>query len=229
MELFESHFSLLNSENNCYEKDGVYTMFSGEGIPRHINYSSFKNVFQELVKIKEPIIIETGSSYAGIKSTNLFDSYVKKYGGRLYSVDINAQLIQKIRGEFSEATELICDDSVEFLNEFPINYPGVKPNLVYLDSMDIDWLAPEPAEVHGLNEYLAVKPLLQKGSLLLIDDTPSSPYWLDTREGWYHDLVKYYDENGALPGKGARVVKELAKTGGVDIIHHYYQYFVRFT
>lgn len=228
MDLFESHFSLLTAGKNCYEKDGVFTMFSGEGTPRHVNYPSFKNVFQELMKIKEAVIIETGSSFSGIKSTNLFDSYVKKYGGRLYSVDINAQLLQQIRTEVSEATELVCDDSVEFLRDFASNYPSVKPNLVYLDSMDIDWLSPEPSEIHGFNEFLAVKPLFEKGSLLLIDDTPSSPSWLDVREGCYHDMIKYYDEHEAMPGKGAKVVKELAKTGEAEIIHHYYQYFVRF-
>ena len=223
MDLFESHFSLLQGDLNLYEKDGKFEMF-GDGIPRHVNYSSFKAAFEELTKIKEPIIIETGSSYAGTKSTNLFDSYIRKYGGRFFSVDINASVISKLRGEVSPGTTLVCDDSVEFLSEFSENYPGLYPNFVYLDSYDIDWYNPEPSERHGYNEYIALKPLL-KSCFLLIDDTPSSPYWIDSRGELYDYLVK----SGSMPGKGRLIVEEVDSNPSFQKIHQYYQAFYKIT
>ncbi len=229
MDLFEWHFQeIVKGDFNCYENNGNYTMFTKNGTPRHINYPSFKTAFKHLIQIKEPIIIDTGSSYAGTKSTHLFDVYIRKYGGRLFSVDLNGKLLHELRPSMSPATELIFDDSVDFLAEFPTNHPELTPNFFYLDSMDIDWFAPKQSEDHGFNEFCACKPMLKKNIYLLIDDTPSKPYWLDTRIGWYTHVTEEFLNTGRMPGKGARIVEELEWNSSVQKIHHTYQVFYKF-
>lgn len=228
MDLFEWHFeNNIKSDLNCYDNNGFYSMFTKNGTPRHINYPSFKNAFKHLISIKEPIIIETGSSYAGIKSTHLFDAYIRKYGGRFFSVDVNARLLNELGPSMSPATELVFNDSVDFLAEFPRNYPNLTPNFIYLDSMDIDWIDPFESEEHGYKEYNACKPMLKPNTYLLIDDTPSSPYWLDFRERWYNSVTERFLQTGQMPGKGARVVHELEWNSSVQKIHHTYQVFYK--
>ena len=52
-------------------------------------------------------------------------------------------------------------------------------DFLYLDSYDVDFLNPLPSALHHLEEFNRVKHLLHKNSIILIDDTPVSPYWLD--------------------------------------------------
>jgi hypothetical protein len=126
------------------------------------------------------------------------------------------------------ATELVFNDSVEFLEEFPTKYANLTPNFIYLDSMDIDWLSPIESEEHGFKEFCACKPMLKKDTYLLIDDTPSSPYWLDTREGFYTPLAEGFLRTGRMPGKGARVVEDMEWNSSIQKVHHTYQVFYKF-
>ena len=36
---------------------------------------------------------------------------------------------------------------------------------------------------------------MDKNTLLLIDDTPSNPYWIDSRGPLYNDMIQYYAKN----------------------------------
>lgn len=70
----------------------------------------------------------------------------------------------------------------------------------------------------GIN---CVKHLLQKGSIVLIDDTPISPEWLDNGKcsPIYDRLKVKFNEN--MSGKGSFVCKELEKMGATKILHQY--------
>jgi len=96
-------------------------MFSNKGTGKHLNYLTFKKLFENMEKIKNPIILESGISSAGTQSTYLFNEYVKKYGGRFWSVDINKDLIDKHKNNMCPATQLVCDDSVNFFTEWSKN------------------------------------------------------------------------------------------------------------
>lgn len=189
MELLEYHFS--NISGNLYhdKSSNKYEMFSDNGEANHLNYLTFKELFKNMLEIKDPQILETGIASAGTQSTYLFNEYIKKFGGRFWSVDTNKYLVDSNQGNMCPATTLICDDSINFLKNWVKN--NDKVDVVYLDSYDLDWYNHHPAAMHGLREYLTLVPAFKKGSLLLIDDTPSTPYWLDSRGKLYDDMTKF--------------------------------------
>jgi len=227
MDLLEYHFS--NIDGNLYwnEKDNTYKMFSNEGKRMHLNYLTFKELFKNMEELKKPLnILETGIASAGTMSTYLFNEYVRKYGGRFWSVDTNKNLVDIHSGNMCPASTLVHDDSVNFLSQWAEFHSNEQADVVYLDSYDLDWNDPHPSALHGLNEYIALMPVLKKNSLLLIDDTPSTPYWLDTRGGLYVDMLDYYNKNNSLPGKGAYVLK--VKKNAEMLMHNYqvlYRYY----
>jgi len=226
MEIFENHFASI--DGNLSEINGSFEMFRKGGVKRHINYTSFKNAFAELKKIENPIIIETGSSRWGINSTCLFDKYVSKYGGHFWSVDIHKETVESLKSKVSKQTTMVCDDSVHFLKQWVKDNPNKKVDFVYLDSYDIDWENPDPAQLHGLKEFLAIQPALHKGSLLLIDDTPKNPDWFDSRSELHTKLKKSFQEDGEMPGKGKYVKEMLKNNEKVILLHHMYQTFYKF-
>lgn len=125
------------------------------------------------------------------------------------------------------ATTVVTKDSVEFLQEWCRAYPGAMAH-VYLDSYDLDWFHPITSGLHGLKEYLAVRPALQEGSLLLIDDTPVSPYWMDCRDATYEEMVRRSnDPKFTMPGKGMYIHKIVGE-GEAECILHQYQLLYRF-
>jgi hypothetical protein len=218
MELLETHFNNIDGNLIYNEKTNTYEMFSNNiGIKKHINYLTFKRLFKEMEILKTPYILESGIASAGTYSTYLFNEYVRKYGGFFWSVDINKSLVDLHKGNMCPATELICDDSVTFFNKWSKSHNNV--NVIYLDSYDLDFYNPEPSANHGLAEYKALMPVIKKDTLLLIDDTPISPYWLDYRNYLYNDMCKYYNYYNRLPGKGMFILDEI--TNATKLIHNY--------
>jgi hypothetical protein len=217
MDLFESHFNNLSGNLYYDEQSNNYNLFSNIGVPKHINYLTFKKLFENMVNVKEPIILESGIASAGTQSTYLFNEYVRKYGGQFWSVDINKNLVDKHIGNMCPATHLVCDDSIHFFTNWVSN--NKKADVIYLDSWDLDFYDPEPAGIHGLNEYKALLPSIKKNTLLLIDDTPSIPYWLDTRGKLFDDMTLFYKINNYLPGKGMYVINEPKEAA--TLLHNY--------
>jgi hypothetical protein len=224
MELLENHFNQING-NLIYDvKNDNYEMFSGKnGLAKHINYLTFKKLFENMTQLKEPIILESGIASQGTHSTYLFNEYVKKYGGKFWSVDINRDLVEMHKGNMCPATQLVCDNSVSFFKQWSKKNDEV--DVIYLDSYDLDFYNYEPSANHGLSEYYSLLPVIKKNTLLLIDDTPINPYWLDTRDQLYYDMISFYDKNKYLPGKGMYVLKEIKK---VEKLMHNYQVLYRF-
>lgn len=222
MELFENHFNKLSGNLYHDELSDTYEMFSNKGSGKHLNYLTFKKLFENISKIKEPLILESGIASAGTQSTYLFNEYVKKYGGRFWSVDINPNLVRQHTGNMCPSTQLICDDSVAFFDKWVTE--NKKVDVVYLDSYDLDFYNPEPSANHGLKEYLSLIPVLKGGSLLLIDDTPINPYWLDSRGKLYDDMQLFYENNKCMPGKGMDVLKAT----NAEVLLHNYQVLYKF-
>jgi hypothetical protein len=226
MELLEYHFSNLSGNLYFNEEESSYEMFSNVGKPMHLNYLTFKELFKNMNGRSNLMILETGIASAGTQSTYLFNEYVKKYGGKFWSVDINKYLVDSHKGNMCPATTLIHDDSVKFLSNWVKDNKDLQADVVYLDSYDLDFYNPHPSAMHGLNEYLALIPALKKNSLLLIDDTPSNPYWLDTRGQLYDDMIQYYGKHDCLPGKGQYVLNVYKNA---DTLLHNYQVLYKFT
>lgn len=217
MELFESHFA--NLRGNLYEDDnGSYSLFSGKGRSLHINYLTFKALFENIKSPKNMVILESGIASRGTQSTYLFNELVRKYGGQFWSVDNDPNLVESHQGNMCPATQLVCDDSVAFFKRWTTNNNNTA-NIIYLDSYDLDFYDPEPSGNHGLLEYNALIPAIDKDTLLLIDDTPASPEWLDTRGKLYMDMVDFYQNTGIMPGKGMYVLDRI--NNAKKIIHNY--------
>jgi hypothetical protein len=219
MELLEYHFNTFDGNLIYDENSDSYEMFSKKiGIKKHINYLTFKKLFEEMKELKNPNILESGIASAGTNSTYLFNEYIKKYGGFFWSVDINKSLVDMHKGNMCPATQLVCDDSVSFFTNWSKNNDVA--NVIYLDSYDLDFYNPHPSANHGLSEYNSLIPVIKKNTLLLIDDTPVNPYWLDFRNNLYKDMCLYYDNNNyTLPGKGMYVLNEIKNA--YKIIHNY--------
>lgn len=223
MELCDQHFSKLHGNLWFDPEQDTYEMFAEKKGSRsmHLNYLTFRKLFSLMPR--DSMIVETGMASAGTNSTYLFNEYVRKYGGRFWSVDINPELANQHRGNMCPGTTLVTDDSVAFLQNW------VKSNtycdVAYLDSWDLDWYHPKDSEEHGIREYHALLPSLKSRSLLLIDDTPISPKWLDTRGRLYTDMSALFAQKKYLPGKGRLILSE---PKSADILEHQYQLLYRF-
>lgn len=116
-------------------------------------------------------IVETGSvrkagNWMGDgQSTVVWDQVAKVLGGHVTTVDIDpigAELV----------TELgLANTTAITANSLPtLRALSQRVDLLYLDSFDIDFAEPEPAQHHHLREIVAAWHLMRHGSLVAVDD-----------------------------------------------------------
>lgn len=137
----------------------------------------FEIIFKKLEEMNNEryLIVETGTTrqkdnwQGDGQSTRLFDHFSKIHNGIVFSVDINDDNCKNAREilQDSKNTEIICCDSVKFLNEFPLKHAI---DLLYLDSYDVDWLNIHASAFHHMKEIACVYSSLKKGCLIAIDD-----------------------------------------------------------
>jgi hypothetical protein len=194
--------------------------YEGPGVNfyTHINYYTMKAALTLLEQTAKPpyVIVETGCAAHGTKSTLLWDAFVQKHGGRVYSVDLDAGAVRDTNAATSGATTVSCQDSVTYLKNFhePID-------MLYLDSYDVDYLQPAPSAFHHWKEFQACRHLLHTGSVVLIDDTPVSNKWFD--QGVNHHLHTYMQSRNIIEpiGKGSLVGRELEAGHATKHAHQY--------
>ena len=199
--------------------------FAMRSTPDHMNRGSLLETIR-LLEERSATILETGSSAWGTNSSRLFDDYVARFGGELVTVDIRIQPLLHLRRDLSPRSQIVCDDSVRFLRRWVRDNPSRRVDLVYLDSYDLDPGAPTPAAVHGLLELDAIRPALRDGSLLLVDDTPSSVDFFSEPER--AQAARFAESTGLVPGKGMLIDVYLGNDPSVTKIHHGYQALYRF-
>ena len=183
--------------------------------PNHPNRIAFKLALEQLGG-RPAVILETGTSAWGTDSTRLWARYVQKFGGELWSVDLREEPKLRLTGQLRGKVQCVVGDSVEFLQaaEFP------KANLYFLDSWDVDWSDPMPSALHGLKEFKEIQKYLSPGDIVIIDDTPkSSVFWSASNED---GAIKFKNEFGVMPGKGALVLKEIEGDSMYEVIFHEY-------
>tara|TARA_B110000114_G_C14981259_1_gene352581 strand:+ start:140 stop:874 length:735 start_codon:yes stop_codon:yes gene_type:complete len=213
-----SHEALYNSDNGKLISGYIPTDNDRKYFYTHICYHTMKKSLELLLKNNNNnIIVETGcSTHQGTKSTTLWDKFVNSYGGNVYSVDLDDRAVTLANSVTSDKTLVTCSDSVEYLKTFtqPID-------LLYLDSYDVDFSNPLPSANHHLNEFNAVKHLLHKGSIVLIDDTPVSADWYDDAYSIPVNSPKRTNFLPEMSGKGSLVNVELEKMNATKILHQY--------
>jgi hypothetical protein len=182
------------------------------GNPSHPNKAIFIKVLKHFEK-RPLVIVETGTSAWGADSTRLWDQYIRCFGGELKSVDLRSEPSHNLRNKTSPRTHLTIGDSVEFLSA--LRDSGFQADLIYLDSFDVDWRDPNPAEQHGLKEFLIAREILRNKGIILIDDTPTSASRLRTG-------LPPIDQGEGVRGKGALALSEVNSDQRFTVLHHDY-------
>ena len=218
---FHKSNKFTSNETVAYYPDG--TIVSG-GKPkpqtfyRHICYYTIKEALIQLIKQNKSgyTIVETGCAAHGTKSTLLWDKFVNIFGGKVISVDLNQNAVNETNAKTSSKTTVHCSDSLKILPTLT-----EKIDFLYLDSYDVDFLNPKPSAVHHLKEFYCVKEILKDDCIILINDTPVSPKWLDSgkRNNLYEKLKKNFDSS--MAGKGSLVNHYLSSVGSKKIVHKY--------
>ncbi len=96
-----------------------------------------------------------------------------------------------------------CLDSVNFLK----SYQG-SPNLVHLDSWDLDLTNPVPCMLHGWLEFEAIRDKMPPGSIILVDDNYMRGTWVEwnfMRDGNFTGDSTRIDITYDIVGKGALI------------------------
>lgn len=206
-DLVGGHFRLFSS-NEHHTKPGILTALHAlKGEPGHI--------------------LETGSSAWGMDSTRLWAKYVQVFGGHLWSVDLREEP-RKILGNLGPRTEMFVCDSLAFLKNFESKIGQYKINLAYLDSFDVDWTNPHPAAVHGFAEWALLQPLLESGSVVVVDDTPRTaqdiPWLVGSKKA---SVEEFFSSNHLPPGKGSLIAEEVFSSAEWRVLHHSYNLVVQ--
>ena len=156
---------------------------------------TFQIMFDYLDNFDNPIIIETGTTRTignldgDGNSTVLFSNYLDQRGcGHLYTIDIDPEACKIAEENTGDRVTVICSDSLKAL---PL---GVTPNLLYLDSYDLDLGkainggGDRESSEHHLKELMAALPDLSKDTLVVVDDALPKWNW-----GKAADVKDYYD------------------------------------
>jgi hypothetical protein len=93
-------------------------------------------------------------------------------------------------------------DSIKFLQE----YNGT-PNLVHLDSWDLDLKNPVPSMLHGWLEFEAIRHKMPSGSICVIDDNFFKGTWVEWDYLKNGNLInkEVIDINYEVVGKGSLI------------------------
>lgn len=179
------------------------------GDNRKKQMESVSNAIDKYFNFSEINCIETGASQS--LDDGCFGLYLAKMceitRGSFISVDLDENIVEKSKEIYEKYIPGLnvghhVSDSVSFLQ----SYEG-SPNLVHLDSWDLDINNPVPAMLHGWLEFEAIKDKMPSGSLILIDDNflkGTVVYWDTYYDGKYNhreEIPIKYD----IVGKGALI------------------------
>ena len=154
--------------------------------------------------------IETGASQN--LDDGCFGLYLAKItqskSGSYHSVDIYGDIVNKSKLIFEKYIPGLnvnhyVSDSVKCLEEY-----GGNPNLVHLDSWDLDITNPVPSMLHGWLEFVAIKDKMPPGSIILVDDNflkGTCVYWNILENSKYTGEQKRIDITYDIIGKGSLI------------------------
>jgi hypothetical protein len=145
---------------------------------------SFRLAFEHLEKlVRPPCIVETGcvrnqGTFTGEgQSTVLFDKFSECVQGTMvHSVDISPESTGMCKSIVSNRINVHTSDSVTFLRHqcAGLIRPFAHIDLLYLDSYDVDVENPHDSAMHHIKELLAVAPLVNANTFILVDDSPTT-------------------------------------------------------
>ena len=122
--------------------------------------------------------------------------------GEFYSIDNNKDIIDKSKKlylNYNLKTNHHLQDSIEFLENTPII-----PNLIHLDSWDLDLKNPFPSALHGWREFIAIENKMPIGSIIIIDDNFFKGTWVSWNYSDEREREKIWIDY-PIVGKGSMV------------------------
>jgi predicted O-methyltransferase YrrM len=162
-----------------------------------IRAESFRQTLRYLESLAPPyLIVETGTArtagnWAGDgQSTLIWDAFVQFWGGRVTSVDIDAEAVKRAQLQVSARTSVVCADSIGFLRALK---DADRVHLLYLDSYDLDLSNPHPSALHHLMELASVLARLRAGTLVVVDDCHAA------HVGKHIYVRQYFESIGVAP------------------------------
>jgi len=171
--------------------------------------SRVTNILDEYFKFNTILSIETGGSQTWTDGmVGYYFAYIaNQTNGQFYSVDINPDLETKVYEAYKNIDPNlkithITDDSLNLLKN-----PPFIPNLVHLDSWDVNLKNPLPSALHGWREFEIIESQMPVGSIIIIDDNWYQGSWVEwlTSNGNGGLNKEIIDINYLCLGKGAHI------------------------
>ena len=191
----------MNSLNKAYDWfNSISSLFRS----RTDQIEKLMDAIKNELDFKKIICIETGASQnIGDGCVGLFFAKLCELtNGEFHSVDIDEDIVSKSKElylNYNLEAKHYTQDSVKFLEE-----TSIIPNLIHLDSWDLDLKNPFPSALHGWREFIAIENKMPLGSIIIIDDNFFEGTWIrwdyqDERESERIDI------NYPIVGKGSMV------------------------
>jgi hypothetical protein len=194
---------------------------------------TLRKTFEYLDTLPDPIVmVETGclrkiGQWSDGQSTLLFCVYklFRGNGARVITVDIDPISTQNCFEIVGNQAEINTYDSVAFLHKLKIDFTAkkIKPSFFYLDSFDVNWYYPLESAAHHLKELTAISPILEKNTLVVIDDSPVNLHGASQEEGKFGLIL-----NLGIGGKGMLVAQYAYAVGATILFSEYQAGFIGF-
>ena len=199
---------------------------------------SYKKIIKFLDSQPTPIIIvETGclrkeDNFLDGQSTLIFDKYTlsRGNGSKVYTVDISPKSSEVCKKVVSDNVDIVTEDSVRHLNNLVKIFieKSIKPTMFFLDSFDVDWRYPYPSAAHHLKELTAIQKILDKNTLVVVDDAPAIGHLERSEESLNKDWKAIDSFSPTIGGKGFLVHEYACHVKAKVLFSHYQTAWVGF-
>lgn len=201
-EIFEESFDEYNKYMSSTCPD-YWDHFGFE--TRRFQIRTFIDALNENFNFQKLITFETGASYN--PRDGIFGLFLAiataKTNGLMRAVDINREYVDLNYNLFKNVVPNL--DYVIFQNDSLrcIDDLTDVPNLVHLDSWDLNLKDPFPSALYGWREFVAIESKMPSDSIIVIDDNYIQGTWVD----WHYSdgRIERLDTIYPIIGKGANV------------------------
>lgn len=204
--------------------EAFWTWFDDQARPRlAMRGATFARIFEYLDRAARPVsIVETGCARPPepahpIDSTILFDKYAEFHPGTMIQVvDGDAQATSVCRALVSHRVNIATADPVAFLANLAQS-AFTQIDLLFLNSLKLDYDDPYPAAWRCMQEFTAIQPLVHADTLVVVDGAPTVVH------GGVQEGGTFAVFGPPRIGGNGRLIAEYAQRMGATVHLHGYQ------